>query len=783
MKKQLFKTISAIWILVFFLSSCSFPPINLIKSDPNALPKAEVVFQVVLPEKIDEEKSLYLEIIDEVTGVYFNPTRYEMNKSSDSVYIYRVPFPIGAVISYRYISIGNSIDIEWNDRNQTISSRRLYVDGPVLVQDQIYGWSSKPYRGPVGRITGQLIDKENNAPIPDLVISTAGIQTTSSSDGTFTFESVPVGTHNVVIISKDGTYIPFQQYATVSENAITPIQMDLIKRDMVNVKFTLSTDSQNKNDEIRIAGNLFQLGNRFTPLQAGSANIATELPVLTETNKNTYTVSLSLPVGAYIQYKYTRGDGFWNAELNSSGNFMLRDFIVPAKDTTIIDKNPIFTSPARGKIEINATVPADTPISDSLFIQFNPYDWMEPIPMQKTGEFSWQYTLTSPLQLFDSINYRYCRNGDCQNSISTNAQFSIVTSEKANVITDTIDGWTNFLPKTISADINNGGYSIIPNPQFITGVEMPTVLPSTWEYSIQKGLAETKDLAANWLIYSPTWSVSNTNFPQIDENPTGFSWADEQKLINYVKSSNLDPVLYPQLLISDPATFWSYSSENDNWWPQFYSQYKRFIFNYADLAQILGAKAIILGDPAVSKSMEGNDRAQEEWSQIVKGVRARYSGILIGAYPVPNLNTPPDWLNDTDMIYALFSPTIVDQNNMINEMSDQLDSLVFPLSDKYSKPVIIGISFLSNVLASTGCEDNFGSCFGHGEYDPRYDSALQASLYNAISVSTFSKSWITGLISREYYPFLQLNDPGPSPYGKPANDVLWFWFHFIQNQS
>jgi hypothetical protein len=285
------------------------------------------------------------------------------------------------------------------------------------------------------------------------------------------------------------------------------------------------------------------------------------------------------------------------------------------------------------------------------------------------------------------------------------------------------------------------------------------------------------------LIYSPTWNVTNNNPPIIENNPTGFSWADEQRLINYVKSANLEPVLFPQLIIENPVDFWNGTVENKNWLPLFYKQYERFIYNYADLAQIMGAKAIIIGDPTVSFSMINNDYAQEEWSQIVKGVRSRFSGMIIGAYSIPNVNTPPDWLKDTDLLYALFSPTVINSTDAINEISNQLDILVYPLNEKFSKPIIIGSSFVSTEQALTGCVDNNGSCSYSNDLFLPSDVGLQASLYNALSVSTFSKPWITGLISRSYYPFLLLSESGPSIYGKPAYDVLWFWFHFIQNLS
>ena len=44
---------------------------------------------------------------------------------------------------------------------------------------------------------------------------------------------------------------------------------------------------------------------------------------------------MMLPAGADIRYKYTLGDGFWNAEHNTDGNFILRQLIVPASSTPV----------------------------------------------------------------------------------------------------------------------------------------------------------------------------------------------------------------------------------------------------------------------------------------------------------------------------------------------------------------------------------------------------------------------------------------------------------------
>ncbi len=129
-----------------------------------------------------------------------------------------------------------------------------------------------------------------------------------------------------------------------------------------------------------------------------------------------YSATISLPVGAYVQYKYTLGDGFWNAEHKSTGEFVLRELIVPAQDTSIQDTVETWHAGASSPILFQATVPSTTPVSDIVYIQFNPYGWTEPIPMWPLGNNQWAYQLYSPLDMLGAFHYRYCRNGQCDSA-------------------------------------------------------------------------------------------------------------------------------------------------------------------------------------------------------------------------------------------------------------------------------------------------------------------------------------------------------------------------------
>jgi len=128
-----------------------------------------------------------------------------------------------------------------------------------------------------------------------------------------------------------------------------------------------------------------------------------------------YTLLLKLPAGLDLRYKYTLGDGFWNAELDSSGKFRVRQLIVPDHDIVIDDTIAAWEVPETKPITFTVDVPENIPGDENIIsLQLNPYGWMEPIPMMRLGENSWTYTLYSPLHLVDEVSYRYCLNGQCE---------------------------------------------------------------------------------------------------------------------------------------------------------------------------------------------------------------------------------------------------------------------------------------------------------------------------------------------------------------------------------
>jgi hypothetical protein len=52
----------------------------------------------------------------------------------------------------------------------------------------------------------------------------------------------------------------------------------------------------------------------------------------------------------------------------------------------------------------------------------------------------------------------------------------------------------------------------------------------------------------------------------------------------------------------------------------------------------------------------------------------------------------------------------------------------------------------------------------------------QADAYNAILQAVNDRLWISGVITRGYYPPVTLLDKSYSVRGKPAAGVLFYWF-------
>jgi len=89
--------------------------------------------------------------------------------------------------------------------------------------------------------------------------------------------------------------------------------------------------------------------------------VAERMPALTMLPDGRYTITAALPVGADLRYKFTLGDGFWNAEHNKDASFRLRQLIVPEETALVEDQVITWNAGRPNSITFDVSVPPTRP--------------------------------------------------------------------------------------------------------------------------------------------------------------------------------------------------------------------------------------------------------------------------------------------------------------------------------------------------------------------------------------------------------------------------------------
>ncbi|MGW8224254.1 MAG: carboxypeptidase regulatory-like domain-containing protein [Anaerolineales bacterium] len=799
--------------LDLFKSNTPTPTPELIEIDP----LSTITFQVEIPADTPSGQPILFSLLDEVTGLGLNISRKEMQQIGDTTYAITLPFPLGANIKYRYARQGDFIAEEHTTGQRPVRYRIYRVDGPGIVKDIVASWSDTVYAGPTGRIMGRITNQEDGLPVPNLLVLAGGAQTITSSTGDYLLEGLPPGLHNLVMYAFDGGFRTYQQGAVVAANSTTPANIQLTPAPLVKLIFSTTVpEGTLPAVPIRLAGNLYQLGNTFADLSGGMNTLASRMPTLNALPDGRYALEIELPAGAYLEYKYTLGDGFWNSEYTPQGGFRIRSMTVPEQDTVIQDTidnwGEDFNS---GPILFDLTTPPSTPNFDYVSIQFSPFGWTEPIPMWKLGENHWVYMLYSPLTEQEEFTYRYCRNDQCgraddQLTPGYNAQgrsLSIPDDGQTITSTDRVEAWY------WSGDDKSQEqqFELEANPRaqdFIRGVELQTYYHPSLTPRLPVAFKEIESLHANWIFLSPTWTFTYQN-PPVLESVSGIdqTWSDLTTASEVAKSYGMQVAYHPQANFPvDMEEWWLSSSLDFAWWQVWFERYQNFIFSYADKAQFDGASGLVLGGDWVAPALPGGKLpdgspsgvpldAEQRWREIVAEVRNRFDGTLFWALPATEGEiTAPPFIEDLDQVYLLWSLPLVEnaeftQDQLLETATNYLDEEVFLLDIRLEMPITIAATYPSAAGSIQGCiatndEGDATDCYQPQLLEPPHadnpavqnEVSAQAAAYSALLQAINEREWIDGFVSRGYYSPAELQDKSASIHGKPSQAELREWF-------
>ena len=811
-------------LFVLTLTGCNLPGIPKPAQSPETSnPSAQapetnavIVFNVEIPANTPSGETILLSILDEVTGLALNPKRFTMTALDATHYYVGLPLPVGSIVKYRYSRQGEILAEEHISDGRPVRYRMVSVDAPGEVHDVVTRWNDTNYGGPKGRITGTVVDAATSHPVPGMLVTAGGSQVFTSGDGSFLIEGLPPGTHNLVIYALDGSYKTFQQGALVADASNTPAEIRLTPAQMVDITFIVTMPEDTPPVvPIRIAGNLYQLGNTFADLSGGVSTLASRMPVLSHLPDNTYGIILSLPAGADLQYKYTLGDGFWNTERAERGDFVVRQMIVPNESAVIRDTVETWQVGNTAPITFDITVPETTPADEEIFIQLNPYGWTEPLPMWHLGGQRWAYILYSPLDMLDRLGYRYCRAGQCGHAddartpgVFTSGQI-VETAENPQGVPDQISEWI-WLYADIANPVDLTTISAeLREPDFLGGIEIQERYHPSWGPLLPSTFEKISALSANTVVLTPSWTFTRSD-PPVLEPVAGQDalWQETATAIRQAKAQKLNVVLRPVAHFPTAVNEWWRAAPRDfSWWVSWFSRYQAFAIHHADLAEKYDVPILVLGGDWMSPAMPFAELsgdgpsgvppdADQRYRALIQEVRSHYNGKIAWAvsYPQDILN-PPGFLADVDMLYVLWSAPL-SEDSAANEIQMQAEAERILTTEVYTtwlawelqsgqKDILIDLIYPSVEGTATNCiADPIQECIPPASLNfpaPDYplldlDFAAQARAYQAVLAAINQQKWVSGVVSGGYYPPAILQDKSTSIHGKPAEEVLRTWF-------
>jgi hypothetical protein len=789
-------------LMAVLLSSCGLsapvsvtPPAPGNLPTPTPAPMAETVFDVTLPAPIPDGTTLTLAVLDEVTGLPIDPVYYPLQARDALHYSVKIAVPLNGVIKYRYVLQGTYPTQEDTALDQPVRYRMYVVPGPNQVSDVVSSWADQPFSGVVGRVQGQVVDPKTGEPLADILVTAGGVQTLSDSLGNFILEGLPPGVNNLVAYSLNGSYQPFQQGAAVAAGLTTPAAVSMKSAKNVKLTFVVTVPADTVvGAPLRIAGNLPQLGNTYADLDGGVNTLANLMPTMSALPDGRYTITLELAAGTDLRYKYSQGDGLWNAEHTQDGNFRVRQLIVPNENSIIQDQVETWTSGTNAPIIFQVSVPPTTPSSDIVSIQFNPYAWTAPIPMWPIGNNQWIFKLFSPLDLVSTFGYRYCRNDQCSSAddAATAGQSStgrsVTVSQTSQEIQDSVAGW-QWEPSSSAL----GAQPIVNSrPEgFITGIEFQPAFHPIWSPYYPNAFQKIQSLKTNWTVLDPTWTVSRNNPLVFAQKPGSNALrSDLEKQVAYARAMNLNVALFPNPRFENQTDDWRYSTPAD--WNSWFDRYRSFALYNADVATRSGAQALVLGGEWIPAALyDGSADSESRFRALMTEIRQHFSGQIWWGQPYPgSMQTFPPFLDVMDGIYLLWSAPLTQNpaapiDEMAMEAGRLLDADILPFAISVQKPVIVAPVYPSAGGAISGCVPApSGGCVdwtGLSRPMPDIPSVAldlngQANAYQALLTAINDRPWLSGVISRGFYPPASLADKSASANGKPAADILTYWF-------
>lgn len=785
------------------------PPLDSPPATP--LPAAEVTLIADAPLSTPADAGLEVEFFDEVAGFDAPTSTLAMEPVGGGTWSLRVTPPAGSLLYYRFVRTAPTHAVESDARGQPITARIGLVDGPTEIRQVIAGWVGEPVETRTGRIVGTLFDALDGSPLADILVSAGGQAVFTDGQGAFRLDDLVEGLHILVALSPSGSHLAMQQGAIVAADSETPAALGLVPAAPIVVTFQVTVPPDTPPEsQLRVAGNILPLGNTFAVLAGGTTGSVGTMPDLVRVDPSTFIGIVPAFAGTDLRYRYTLGDGRWNAERDESGNPWTRELLLPDHDVTLTDVVSTWHDSAGAEVRFHVASAVGVPPSDRISLQVRTSEWTEPVPMWPSAPAEWVFTLFGPLTAGAPVEYRYCRNQQCGvaddvDTAGPNGPGRQVTpgGQPSNA-DDVVDGWAWWQPDVGGAVVV--APEILPRPGYEAGFEFAPAYSPRWLSSSGPAIQAAAATGANAIVFTPAWVLEENNpVPHINYDPNHAPLLDDlSRQMKAASDLGMRPSLHPVLTEPGGQTdaWWSEARRDAAWWTVWFERYRAFVLTYAALAERAGAAKFVLGGPEIAPALpEGvlpngapsgvPADAEERWRALIAEVRTAYSGPV--AFEVDfgkSLQPPPPFLDAVDQIHVYWHVPLgegksIPASEMQTAAFAALDGSLMAEPAFEGKPIFLSVEYLSIDGGATACAPlPDGTCrppetFDAGaDPDPDLivDLGEQTDALNAVLLAAYAREGIHGFYARRYYPPVALHDKSASVHGKPAGQMLGYWY-------
>ncbi len=474
----------------------------------------------------------------------------------------------------------------------------------------------------------------------------------------------------------------------------------------------------------------------------------------------------------------------------------------PSSSTSTTDDTTDTDANLSTAMELSVTIPSITPSDEFICIDFD--DSKSPLKMQEVYTGKWNLTLSQ--DMFESSQYKYCRNCECEAADEyfdgveigwRSLDFQVGTTQEDNVAK-----WRWYTSELTSFELNTTAYKTIVPPDmnksnFMAGVMLNDWWKKEWLASVDTTMDRIlNDTKSNWIQYTPIPEITQL-YPSpliVKDASNGTSDAELIQIISSAHAKGLKVFLNPSpwSFVEDNTP----SDHNQTWWNEFEAQWRPIMLHYAQLAQDNSVEMLEFKMwPNIDALTTAEaDKMNTLASTLLTDVRSIYTGFIAvqaimydTSMPVLDVHRNGDFIATNLWSYYPWHLGVTKDDNVteiLSNLESEMDTWMLSYyENNVTKPIIIeqlSAKSYDGGMVQLNSYDEAINPFYENNTSWNIDLQEQADVYEAALYAISKRGYVQGTFAFSFFYWNSI-DKDLNIRGKPASGVVSKWYSWMKN--